>query len=89
MAWTIDYSGKALRQIRKLEKQTAERILKYMEEVAELENARSFGRALTGPLGTLWRYRVGDYRVICDIQDICVRILVVEIGHRSSLSITR
>ena len=85
MAWTIDYSGKALRQIGKLEKQTAKRILKSMEKIAELEDARSLGHALTGPLGMLWRYRVGDYRVICDIQDMIVRILVIEVGHRSDI----
>ncbi len=52
------------------------------DRVAILEDPRSMGRALTGPLGRLWRYRVGDCRVLCDIQDNAVRILVVEIGRR-------
>jgi mRNA interferase RelE/StbE len=85
LAWKINYSDKALRQIRKLDKQTAKRILENMEKIVELDDVRSLGHALAGPLGTLWRYRVGDYRVICDIQDMIVRILVVEVGHRSDI----
>ena len=85
MAWTIDYSDKALRQIQKFDKQIAKRIIKHMEKIAGLEDVRGLGHALSGPLGTLWRYRVGDYRVICDIQDKILRILVVEIGHRSNI----
>ena len=50
--------------------------------VAKQEDPRSLGKTLTGPLGTLWRYRVGDYRVICEIQHGAVRILVIRIGHR-------
>lgn len=45
---------------------------------------RSLGKALTGPLGTYWRYRVGDFRIICDIQDDALRVLVVRIGNRNS-----
>ena len=59
------------------------RILDYMDgRIARLENPRSIGKALTGPLGDLWRYRVGDYRVICDIQDDIFRVLVVQVGNR-------
>ena len=55
------------------------------ERVADLENPRSAGKALTGPLGGLWRYRIGDYRVICDIQDGALRILVVQVGNRREI----
>lgn len=83
MAWTIDYADTAKTQLRKLDKQTARHILDYMDErVANLENPRSAGKALTGPLGGLWRYRVGDCRVICDIQDGALRVLVVQVGNR-------
>ena len=50
--------------------------------VAPADDPRSIGKALSGPLGGFWRYRVGDCRVICDIQDGALRVLVVEIGHR-------
>jgi mRNA interferase RelE/StbE len=61
----------------------ARRILDFMDErVAILEDPRSKGKALVGPMGGLWRYRVGDFRVICDIQDKDVCVLVVKIGNR-------
>lgn len=83
MAWTIDYTQTALNQLRKLDKQSARRILDFMDErVAQREDPRSTGKALTGPLGGLWRYRVGDFRVICEIQDGALRVLVVELGNR-------
>jgi mRNA interferase RelE/StbE len=83
LAWTIDYAETAKCQLRKLDKQTARRILDYMDErIAGLDEPRSTGKALTGPLGGLWRYRVGDCRVICDIQDGLLRVLVVQIGNR-------
>ena len=83
MAWTVDYADTAKEQLRKLDKQTARRIVDYMDErITGLDNPRSTGKALTGPLGGLWRYRVGDYRVICDIQDGALRVLVVQVGNR-------
>ena len=83
MAWTIDYADTAKGQLRKLDKQTARRIVDYMDErITGLDNPRSTGKALTGPLGGLWRYRVGDRRVICDIQDGALRVLVVQVGNR-------
>jgi len=83
LAWTIDYTQTALNQLRKLDKQSARRILDFMDErVAQREDPRSTGKALTGPLGGLWRYRVGDFRVICEIQDGALRVLVVELGNR-------
>lgn len=86
MAWTIDYSDTAKGQLHKLDKQTARRIVDFMDErIAVLENPRSAGRALTGPLGSFWRYRVGDYRVICDVQDGALRILVVLVGNRGGI----
>ncbi|SPF46239.1 Addiction module antitoxin [Syntrophobacter sp. SbD1] len=86
MAWRINYTDSARLQLRKLDKQTAQRILDYMDErIAPLEDPRSTGKALTGPLGEFWRYRVGDYRIICDIQDGALLVLVVRIGKRSDV----
>ena len=83
MAWTIEYADTALGQLHKLDKQTARRILDFMDErIAGLENPPSTGKALTGPHGGFWRYRVGDCRVICDIQDGALRVLVVLVGNR-------
>ena len=83
MAWTIDYAETAKKQLRKLDKQTARRILDYLDErIANAQNPRDTGKALTGPLGIFWRYRVGEYRIICYIQDGRLRVLVVQIGNR-------
>jgi len=86
LLWTIEYTKTAENQLRKLDRQIARRILDYLDDkIASLDNPRSRGKALFGPLGELWRYRVGDYRVICEIQDNVMRILVVEAGHRRQI----
>ena len=86
MAWTIDYSRMARRQLRKLDRNTARRITEYMDErVASLDNPRSRGKALSSNYSGYWRYRVGDHRVICDIQDNALRILVFRIGRRDDV----
>lgn len=86
MVWTIDYTAGAKQQLKKLDKQTAKRIRDYMSDrIAKLGDPRNSGKALTGNLGTLWRYRVGDYRVICDIADEQLIVLVVRVGHRKEV----
>jgi mRNA interferase RelE/StbE len=86
LAWKIDYTDTALKQLRGLDKPVARRILDYLDgRVAGSGDPRSAGKALTGPLGGLWRYRVGDYRVVCDIQEGVMRVLVVQIGNRREL----
>ncbi len=86
MAWTIDYAETAKKQLRKLDPQAARRILDYLDErLAHAQNPRDAGKALTGPLGSFWRYRVGEYRIICDIQDGRLRVLVVQIGNRKEV----
>jgi mRNA interferase RelE/StbE len=83
LAWTIDYTQSARNQLKKLDKPVAKRILDFMDDrVAKQEDPRTIGKALPGPLGSLWRYRVGDYRIICEIQPSAVRILVVRPSHR-------
>lgn len=83
MAWTIEYTETARKQLRKLDKQVARQIVDFMDErVAPLADPRSTGKALVGALGGLWRYRVGDYRVICEIRDGALIALVVQIGNR-------
>lgn len=86
MAWRIEYTETARAQLRKLDRRVARRIVDYLgERVAASGNPRSAGKALSGPLGTLWRYRVGDYRVVCDIQDASLRVLALHLGHRSDV----
>jgi mRNA interferase RelE/StbE len=86
LAWTIEYSDTARRQLRKLDKQSARRILDYVDQrIAPVEDVRSLGKALRGPLGEFWRYRVGEYRIICEGLDNQLRILVVRIGARKDI----
>lgn len=82
MAWRIDYTDTALRQMRKLDKPSARRVMDYMGERVGSGDPRRTGRMLSGPLGRLWRYRVGDVGVICDIQDDALRVLVVTVARR-------
>ena len=86
MARTVEYSERARIQLRHLDRTTARRIREYMiQRISVLENPRLRGQALTGNLRGLWRYRVGNYRVVCDIQDEVLRVLVVEVGHRGQV----
>ena len=86
MAWTVDYTDTARGQLRKLDRQMAQRIVDFMDKrIAQMGNPRRTGMALTGPLGGFWRYRVGDCRVICDIQDDALRVLVVRVGNRREI----
>ena len=74
----------AQRALKKLDRQTAARIIAYLEVVAA-GDARAKGKALTGQLGGFWRYRVGDWRVICRIEDQRLIILVIDVGHRGDI----
>jgi mRNA interferase RelE/StbE len=87
LAWRIDYTESAQRQLRKLDRQVGKRIVDFMDErVAILDDPRSTGKALTGVVfGSYWRYRVGDYRLIYDIQDGELCVLVIEVGNRKEV----
>ncbi len=83
MAWTVEYTDSARAQLRKLDRQVARRIVDYMDErVATMDDPRSAGKPLTGAMGGFWRYRVGDCRIICEVQDGNLRVLVVRVGNR-------
>ena len=84
MVWIIKYTESSSKQLKKLDKQTALRVLGYMDvRVAVLSDPRSLGKNLKGPkMGEYWRYRVGDIRVICNILDGQMTVLVIEIGNR-------
>ena len=87
MVWIINYTESASKQLKKLDKQVALRILDYMDQrVATLDDPRSLGKNLAGPkIGEYWRYRVGDIRIICNIADQQMCVLVIEIGNRKEV----
>ena len=83
MTWTVEYARSVQKSIQKLDPQGRTRIRDFIENrVASLDDPRTIGKALKGHLGTLWRYRVGDYRIVCDLQDRRLVVLVLHIGHR-------
>jgi mRNA interferase RelE/StbE len=87
LAWQIKVSESAGRSLAKLDKLIPARIIKFLREtISALQDALSTGKALTGAVfGSYWRYRVGDYRLICHIQDGELCILVIEIGNRKEV----
>lgn len=86
MVWTIDYTDTARRALRKMDKQSARQIVEYLtNRIGEADDPYAFGKSLKGPLGDYWRYRVGDYRIICEIHESAVRVLVVDVGHRREI----
>lgn len=87
MAWEIEISAKVAKQLETIATADARRIRNFLAvRLAALDNPRMTGKPLQGSrLGELWRYRVGDYRLICNIQDNRLVVLVVQIGHRSEV----
>jgi mRNA interferase RelE/StbE len=87
MAWKIEFSESADRALNRLDPQQSRRILKFLlGRVAKLEDPRSIGKPLQGPhFGELWRYRVGDFRIICKLRDAVFVVLVVRIGPRKDI----
>jgi mRNA interferase RelE/StbE len=79
--YQVRVSARAQRQIRRLDPQVANRIRTFLEHLASLGDPRQIGSALRSP-EQLWRYRVGDWRIIVEIQDKQLVVLVIEVGHR-------
>ena len=84
MVWRIEFDAGALRDLRGLDKAVSRRITRFLRErVAPLDDGRSIGAALQGGGAIpMWRYRVGDWRIVVRIEDEVLRVLVVKVGHR-------
>jgi len=83
LAWKVEFQRSAAQQLRKLDRAVQQRILTYFRNrVLAAEDPRKLGNALTGDKGGLWRYRIGDYRAICKLDDERLVVLVLELGHR-------
>jgi mRNA interferase RelE/StbE len=87
LAWTIEVDERAARQLGKLDRPDALRIRNFLRDrLGTLDDPRQLGKALQGSkLGNLWRYRVGDFRIICDLQDTRLVVLVVSVGNRRDI----
>jgi mRNA interferase RelE/StbE len=80
--WRIKFNPLSVKTLKQLDKPTKQRLEAFIDELAATDNPRSKGKALQGNLKGLWQYRVGDYRLIAQIKDHELVILVVELGHR-------
>jgi mRNA interferase RelE/StbE len=86
LAWTLRFTQSALKQLARLDRNISDQITRILEEkVAKSANPRAFGKALTGELKGYWRYRIGDYRAICEIKDRDLVILALAAGHRRDI----
>jgi mRNA interferase RelE/StbE len=87
MAYNVELSAAVDRELGKLDAQQAKRILKFLHDrVAKLDDPRSIGEALHGSrFGEFWKYRVGDYRLMCKIEDDRLVVLVLRVGHRKEI----
>jgi mRNA interferase RelE/StbE len=86
LGWIIEYSGLALKQLKKLGRPVQAEILDYMDKrIAMAANPRDFGKSLRHDKFGLWRYRVGDYRIICELNDKVTVVTVLAVGHRSTI----
>jgi mRNA interferase RelE/StbE len=80
--WAYSLDERALYELQKLDRQAQKDIVAYLDErIATKEDPRRFGKPLRAQLVGLWRYRVRDYRILCQIKDDVLFVLVVSVGH--------
>ena len=86
MSYKVEYTEQAIKELRKIDKHTQFFILAWIEKnLVDCENPRQHGKGLTANRSGQWRYRVGDYRIIAEIEDDKVIILVLTVGHRTEV----
>ena len=86
MTWSVEFDDAAAKELRKLDRQAQQEILRYFRErVATNEDPRRFGKPLSRELAGLWRYRIQNCRIICNIEDQKLTVLVLSVGHRKDV----
>lgn len=85
MAWKVEVSKSASKELKKIGHTNAKKIIFYLKELEKLDNPRAKGKELKGSFKDFWRYRVGDLRVICEIKDDKLIVLVLKVGHRKNI----
>ncbi len=86
MVWKVEFDSAALDDLKRLDRPVQVRITRYLRErIATGDNPRRLGKALHGDKSGLWRYRAGDYRLLCRIEDKVLTVLVIAIGHHSDI----
>lgn len=83
MTWSIEWDDRARKELRKLDSQVQTTLLRFLRErIAVDDDPRRFGKPLRHEMQGLWRYRIGDYRLVCHIEDAHCVVLVLAVGHR-------
>ncbi|WP_421083869.1 type II toxin-antitoxin system RelE family toxin [Rothia nasimurium] len=85
MAWQLVLAKEFERSIRKLDKPDIRRIKTYLDQVVQLDDPRARGKALTADKVGLWRYRVGNFRILVKFEDQQMQIIALDVGHRSAI----
>jgi len=86
LAWIIEYDSRVVKDMKKLDKKVQQQIITYFDtRIAPSSDPRTFGKSLKSSFSSLWRYRIGEYRAICRIEDTHMVVLVVRISHRSTV----
>ena len=86
MAWQINFNKAVEKKLKKLDTVVSKQLIDFLKETIALSsNPREHGKSLKGSLREYWRYRVGDYRIICKIDDAVITVFVVDIGHRKDI----
>ncbi|MFM2312953.1 MAG: hypothetical protein RLZZ04_2229 [Cyanobacteriota bacterium] len=84
--WKIEWDSKALKEAQKLDQNTRKKIVEYLENrVLVSQDPYQFGKPLKGDKSGIWRYRVGDYRILCQIENQALIVLVIAVGHRKNI----
>lgn len=85
MTWTIEFDKKSSKEFQKLNKTIQKQIDKFLLKLIKTRNPRIHGESLQGSLKSFWRYRVGDYRLICSIEDEILNVVVIRVKHRKEV----
>jgi mRNA interferase RelE/StbE len=86
LIWKIEWDSKALKEAQKLDKNARKKIVEYLENrVLVSQDPYQFGKPLKGDKSGFWRYRVGDYRILCQIENQALIVLVIAVGHRKNI----
>jgi len=86
LAWTVEFSKTAVKQLKKIDKHEQKKIINFLKEKIENQSTPTLhGKSLKGDKSDLWRYRVGDYRIICQLENKELMVLVLTVGHRKNI----
>ena len=86
LAWTVKFSTRAVKSLKRIDRSHQELILKFMtEKVVKHPDPVSLAKKLSGNLGDFYRFRLGDYRIVCEVQNHELIILILQIGHRQNI----